>query len=32
MLKKHNLNNKHGNTSGLTGKQIKDLAEFILSL
>ncbi len=32
VLKKHNPNNKHGNTSGLTGKQIKDLAEFILSL
>ena len=32
VLKKHNPNNKHGNTSELTGKQIKDLAEFILSL
>ncbi|MHC4543862.1 MAG: c-type cytochrome [Planctomycetota bacterium] len=32
VLKKHNLDNKHGNTSDLTDKQIKDLAEFILSL
>jgi YVTN family beta-propeller protein len=32
MLKKHNLDNKHGHTSDLTDKQIRDLAEFVLSL
>ena len=32
MLKKHNLDNKHGHTSDLTGKQIRDLAELVLSL
>jgi len=32
MLKKHNLEDKHGHTSDLTNKQIRDLAEFVLSL
>lgn len=32
MLKKHNVEDKHGKTSDLTDKQIKDLAEFVLSL
>ncbi len=32
MLKTHNVDNKHGNTSGLTDRQIRDLAEFVLSL
>jgi YVTN family beta-propeller protein len=32
MLKKHNLDDKHGSTSDLTDRQIKDLAEFTLSL
>ena len=32
MLKKHNLDDRHGQTSDLTDKQIKDLAEFVLSL
>jgi YVTN family beta-propeller protein len=32
VLIKYNLDNKHGNTSDLTDKQIKDLAEFVLSL
>lgn len=32
MLKKHNVENKHGHTSDLTDRQIKDLAEFVLSL
>jgi hypothetical protein len=29
---KHNVNNMHGMTSDLTDRQIKDLAEFVLSL
>ncbi len=32
MLKNHNVNDKHGKTSDLTDEQIKDLAEFVLSL
>jgi len=32
MLKKHNVRDKHGKTSDLTDKQIKDLVEFVLSL
>ena len=32
MLKKHNLDDKHGQTSDLTDKQIKNLAAFVLSL
>jgi YVTN family beta-propeller protein len=32
MLKKHNLDDKHGQTADLTDKQIKDLTEFVLSL
>ena len=32
MLKKHNLDDKHGQTADLTDKQIKDLAVFVLSL
>ncbi|MEA3226179.1 MAG: c-type cytochrome, partial [Planctomycetota bacterium] len=32
MLKKHNLDDKHGQTSNLTDRQIKDLAEFVMSL
>ncbi|UCF17239.1 MAG: c-type cytochrome, partial [Phycisphaerales bacterium] len=32
MLTKHNLDDKHGKTSDLTDEQIKDLAEFVLSL
>ena len=32
MLKKHNVDNKHGQTSDLSGKQAKDLAAFVLSL
>lgn len=32
MLQKHNVENKHGQTSNLTDRQVKDLAEFVLSL
>jgi YVTN family beta-propeller protein len=32
MLKKHNLDDRHGQTADLTDKQIKDLTEFVLSL
>ena len=32
MLKKHNVDDQHGKTSNLTDRQIKDLAEFVLSL
>jgi len=32
VLKKHNPNDKHGKTSGLTGAETRDLATFILSL
>ncbi|MHC4433230.1 MAG: c-type cytochrome, partial [Planctomycetota bacterium] len=32
MLKKRNVDDKHGLTSNLTDRQIKDLAEFVLSL
>ncbi len=32
MLKKHNVDDKHGQTSNLTDRQAKDLAEFVLSL
>ncbi len=32
MLSKHNVDDKHGQTSNLTDRQIKDLAEFVLSL
>jgi YVTN family beta-propeller protein len=32
MLKKHNLDDRHGQTSNLTDRQIRDLAEFVLSL
>jgi YVTN family beta-propeller protein len=31
MLVEHNIGDKHGRTSGLTEKQIADLAEFVLS-
>jgi cytochrome c peroxidase len=31
MLVEHNVDDKHGRTSGLTEKQIADLAEFVLS-
>ena len=31
MLVEHNIDDKHGRTSGLTEKQIADLAEFVLS-
>ena len=31
MLVEHNTDDKHGRTSGLTEKQIVDLAEFVLS-
>ena len=31
-LKKHNVDNKHGQTSNLTDRQVKDLAEFVMSL
>jgi cytochrome c peroxidase len=31
MLVEHNMDDKHGRTSGLTEKQIADLAEFVLS-
>ena len=32
VLKKHNADDKHGHTSGLTDAEIKDLALFVLSL
>ncbi len=32
MLKKHNVGDKHGKTSDLTDRQIRDLAKFVLSL
>ena len=32
MLRKHNIDDQHGQTSNLTDRQIKDLAEFVLSL
>ena len=32
MLSKHNVDDKHGQTSDLTDRQIKDLAEFVMSL
>ncbi len=32
VLKKHNKDDKHGSTSGLTDQQIKDLAAYVLSL
>jgi len=32
MLSKHNVDDKHGQTSDLTDQQVKDLAEFVLSL
>ncbi len=32
MLKKRNVDDKHGQTSNLTDRQVKDLAEFVLSL
>jgi cytochrome c peroxidase len=32
VLKKHNPNDKHGRTSDLTDKQVRELAEFMLSL
>ena len=31
MLVEHNIGDEHGRTSGLTEKQIADLAEFVLS-
>jgi hypothetical protein len=31
MLVEHNIDDKHGRTSGLTEKQIADLAEYVLS-
>ncbi len=32
MLSKHNVDDKHGQTSNLTDRQVKDLAEFVMSL
>jgi len=32
MLKKHNVDDRHGQTSDLSDRQVKDLVEFVLSL
>jgi len=32
MLSKHNVDDKHGQTSNLTDRQVRDLAEFVMSL
>ena len=32
VLKKHNASGKHGRTSRLSDRELKDLAEYVLSL